>query len=66
MDKGKEKVDDINGDKSKVDEVKGDKGKGKANPEKDGKTTENGKVVDGLPEGDYYDRQCRALLKEYD
>jgi hypothetical protein len=39
--------------KGKVEDVNGDKQKSKAAPEKDGKPTENGKVVDGLPEGDY-------------
>ncbi len=56
-DKGKGKVDDMNGDKDKAEEVKGDKVEGKATPEKDGKPTENGKVVDGVPEGNYYARQ---------
>lgn len=37
--------------KGKVDDVNGEKGKGKPSPEKDGKPTANGKVVDGLPEG---------------
>lgn len=37
--------------KGKVDDIRGEKGKGKATPEKDGKPTTNGKVVEGLPEG---------------
>ena len=39
--------------KGKVDDIRGDKRKGKAAPEKDGKSTANGKAVDGLPEGEY-------------
>jgi hypothetical protein len=39
--------------KGKLEDVNGDKGKGKAAAEKDGKPTANGKVVDGLPEGDH-------------
>jgi 26S proteasome regulatory subunit N1 len=40
--KGKGKVDDVNGDKGKVTD------------EKDGKPTANGKVVDGLQEGEQH------------
>jgi hypothetical protein len=51
--------------KGKVDDLSGEKAKGKASPEKDGKPTANGKVVDGgLPEGDYdcgLDRKSAAL-----
>lgn len=43
--------------KGKVDDLNGDKGKGKAVPEKDGKPIANGKVVDGLPEGDFNGEQ---------
>ncbi len=39
--------------KGKVDDINGEKGKGKTAPEKDGKPNANGKVVDGLPEGKY-------------
>lgn len=39
--------------KGKVDDINGEKGKGKTAPEKDGKPTANGKIVDGLPEGKY-------------
>lgn len=37
--------------KGKVDNIADEKRKRDANPEKDGKPTANGKVVDGLPEG---------------
>lgn len=38
--------------KGKVDDLNGEKPKGKAAPEKDGKPTANGKTADGdLPEG---------------
>ncbi len=40
--------------KGKVDDINGEKGKGKTAPEKDGKPAANGKVVDGLPEGKYF------------
>lgn len=39
--------------KGKVDDINGEKGKGRTAPEKDGKPTVNGKVVEGLPEGKY-------------
>jgi hypothetical protein len=40
--------------KGKLDGTDGEKGKGKVAAGKDGKPTANGKVVDGLPEGDDY------------
>lgn len=39
--------------KGKVDDLSEEKGTGKATAEKDGKATANGKIVDGLPEGEY-------------
>lgn len=39
--------------KGKADDVNGRKGDGKTALEKDAKTAANGKVVDGLPEGDH-------------
>lgn len=50
--------------KGKVEDLNGEKGKGKAAAEKDGKPTANGKVVDGLPEGEYngeWDRVVAAV-----
>ncbi len=40
--------------KGKVDDVNGEKGPENAAPKKDGKPTVNGKAVDGLPEGEHH------------
>ncbi|ERF71574.1 26S proteasome regulatory subunit rpn-1 [Endocarpon pusillum Z07020] len=51
--------------KGKVDDINGEKGKGRTAPEKDGKPTVNGKVIEGLPEDELNeeDAQLKSELE---